>query len=245
MEATTAVQDLYRAFRVAERAWIHSQERTTSASIQLEDCSLHYGEFAFLLAGLKPCLLLQLPTPAMTTAFFHNVLVPQVMHHPAYKILSTKTSPTTVGGQGLECRLITRDVRSPEMSLQGYVLLWSSTTIESHPKAASIQRSIDLLCPTTTGETRPAMISEQDLAVMLDIPGRLPSSEAEIRAMVEVSYWHQDDSTVDSSPVLLTAFAAQPDQIPAIQTHFKKYRDSVHGLFDMTLKLHVQAMADP
>ncbi|KAF9539887.1 hypothetical protein EC957_004895 [Mortierella hygrophila] len=176
----------------------------------------------------------------MTTAFFHNVLVPQVMHHPAYKTLSTKTR-----GQGLECRLITRDARSPEMSFQGYVLLWSSTAVESHPQAATIQRSIDLLCPTTTGQTEPAMISEQDLAVILDIPGRLPASEAEIRAMVEVSYWHQDESTVDSSPVLLTVFAAQPDQIPAIQTHFKKYRDSVRSLFDMTLKLHVQAMAGP
>ncbi|KAK3838508.1 MAG: hypothetical protein JOS17DRAFT_730342 [Linnemannia elongata] len=245
MEAATAAQDLYRAFRIAESAWIHSQEGLTSTSTQLEDCSLHYGEFAFLLAGLKPCLLLQLPTPAMTTAFFHNVLVPQVMRHPAYKTLSTGTSQTTLEGQGLECRLITRDVRSPEMSLQGYVLLWSSTTVESHPQAASIQRSIDLLCPTTTGETKPVMISEQDLAAILDIPGRLPANEAEIRAMVEVSYWHQDESAVDSSPTLLTAFAAQPDQIPAIQTHFKQYRDSVRGLFDMNLKLHVQAMADP
>ncbi|KAF9151253.1 hypothetical protein BG015_006889 [Linnemannia schmuckeri] len=88
------------------------------------------------------------------------------------------------------------------------------------------------------------MISEQDLATMLDIPGRLPASEAEIHAMVEVSYWHQDESTVDSPPVLLTAFAAQPDEIPAIQIHFKQYRDSARSLFNMTLKLHIQAMAD-
>ncbi|KAF8933682.1 hypothetical protein BGZ47_010761 [Haplosporangium gracile] len=80
---------------------------------------------------------------------------------------------------------------------------------------------------------------------MLDIPGRLPTSEAEIRAMVEVSYWDQDESAANSSPVLLTAFAAQPDQILAIQTHFKEYRDSARSLFNMTLKLHIQAMADP
>jgi hypothetical protein len=91
------------------------------------------------------------------------------------------------------------------------------------------------------------MISEQDLAIMLDIPGRLPASEIEVRAMVEISYWHQDQdeyAAVDSAPVLLTAFAAQPDEISLIQTHFKRYRNSVRSLFNMTLKLHIQAMAD-
>ncbi|KAG0296511.1 hypothetical protein BGZ96_009330 [Linnemannia gamsii] len=245
MEA--AAQELNTTFRNAERTWIHSfQENTTGAS-NLEDCSLHYGEFAFLLAGLKSCLLLQLPTPAMTTAFFHAVIVPQIMHHPAYKVLSAKELGL---GVGLECRLITRNVRSPEMSLQGYILLWSSTTVEAHPQAALIQRSIDLLCPPPPSDSAAAttaIVSEQDLAIMLDIPGRLPGSEAEIRAMVEVSYWHQDQdesTAVDSVPVLLTAFAAQPDEIPLIQTHFKRYRDSVRSLFKMTLKLHIRSMAD-
>lgn len=245
MEA--AAQELSATFRTAERAWIHSLQDNNTSTSSLEDCSLHYGEFAFLLAGLKSCLLLQLPTPAMTTAFFHAVIVPQIMHHPAYKALSTKELGL---GLGLECRLISRNVRSPEMSLQGYILLWSSTTVKAHPQAASIQRSINLLCsppPTDSAAATTVIISEQDLAIMLDIPGRLPASETEVRAMVEVSYWHQDQdesAAVDSVPVLLTAFAAQPDEIPLIQTHFKRYRDSVRSLFNMTLKLHIQSIAD-
>ncbi|KAG0276943.1 hypothetical protein BGZ95_006814 [Linnemannia exigua] len=189
----------------------------------------------------------------MTQTFFRQVLAPQVMQHPAYKTLSKKNgnsadtdTPSTLG---LECRVITRNVQSPEMPLQGYVLMWSSTTVASHPQTASIQRSIDLLCPSsaTAATATPSTISEMDLALMLDIPGRLPTTEPEMRAMIEVSYWHQDNNSPsdDSSPVLLTAFAAQPDQIPAIQTHFKRYRDATRTLFNITLKLHIQAMADP
>jgi len=268
-------QELYKTFFDAERAWMRAQTQTTgsttttttttdpgqpSSSQLLEDCSLHYGEFAFLLAGLKPCLLLQLPTPAMTRAFYHDVLTSQVMQHFAYKVLSSDSAtsiaaPLTTAtiGHGLQCRLITKDVRSPEMPLQGYALLWCTSTVKSHPQGASIQRSIDLLCPSTTATTTtttaaaatPALISEKDLALMLDIPGRLPSTESEISAMIEVSYWHQGDQCNEESPVLLTAFAAQPDQIPAIQSHFVSYRDSVRTLFNITLKLHIQAMADP
>ncbi|KAF9131119.1 hypothetical protein BGW39_002203 [Mortierella sp. 14UC] len=259
----TAAQELYTVFRDAEHAWIHNQSTSGTSNSNnnqdqaaLEDSSLHYGEFAFLLAGLKPCLLLQLPTPAMTRDFFHQVLAPLVMQHPTYKTLSNNTNPsettggTTTGALGLECRLITRNVQTPEMSLKGYVLFWSSTTVDSHPQAASIQRSIDLLCPSSSAATitTTTMISDEDLALMLDIPGRLPTTEPEMRAMIEVSYWHQDNNNSNpanpSSPVLLTAFAAQPDQAPAIQTHFKRYRDTVRTLFNVTLKLHIQAMAD-
>ncbi|KAG0365726.1 hypothetical protein BGX24_003981 [Mortierella sp. AD032] len=174
-----------------------------------------------------------------------------LMQHPAYKTLSNKSENSadtdTSSTLGLECRLITRNVQSPEMSLQGYVLMWSSTTVESHPQTASIQRSINLLCPSsaTAATAFPNTISEEDLALMLGIPGRLPTTEPEMRAMIEVSYWHQDNNNPDdSSPVLLTAFAAQPDQIPAIQTHFKWYRDAVRTVFNITLKLHIQAIAD-
>ncbi|KAF9091875.1 hypothetical protein BGX29_010723 [Mortierella sp. GBA35] len=232
-----AAQELYRFFLNAERAWMQGQS-ITATTAALEECSLHYGEFAFLLAGLKPCLLLQLPNPAMTQTFYHQVLSSQLMHHPSYQTLSRS--------QGLECHLITRDIRSSEMSLQGYVLLWCSSTVDSHPRQVAIQRSINLLCPPSPskeGKEGPVMISEQDLAIMLDIPGRLPSTENEIRAMIEVSYWH-DHADPDESPVLLTAFAAQPDQIPSIQTHFKRYRDTVRTLFNISLKLHIQAMAD-
>ncbi|KAF9919264.1 hypothetical protein FBU30_011083, partial [Linnemannia zychae] len=266
--------ELYKAFKTKERAWLHNQSKehtissASSVPIAPEDCSLHYGELAFLLKGLKPCLLLQLPTPAMTTCFYHQVLVPDILQHPAYKTLSNpfRTDSRTMTpsaieqeipeGLGLDCRLITRDVRSPEMSLQGYVLLWNTQSVASHSQAATIQQLINLLCPPPSHShfmtsPTPALVSEQDLALMLDIPGRLPSTEKEIQTMVEVSYWDQaqqdtlgSDNNNDDSPVLLTAFAAQPDQISTIQAHFKRYRDSVQTLFDINLKLHIQAMAN-
>ncbi|KAF9962347.1 hypothetical protein BGZ72_007400 [Mortierella alpina] len=148
-------------------------------------------------------------------------------------------------------------------SFHGYVLLWSSKTVLSHPQAELIQRGIDRICPQETsassstktfsgnGEDREEEeeISEEDLAVMLDIPGRLPRTHAEMMQMIEVSYWHQTSSSNTSStsktePTLLTAFAAQPDQIPEIQAHFRRYRDTLLQVLQLPLKLHTQSMAD-
>ncbi|KAF9358219.1 hypothetical protein BGX26_002223 [Mortierella sp. AD094] len=171
---------------------------------------------------------------------------------------------------GLNCHLITKDIRSPEMPLQGCVLVWSDRTVQLHPQSVRIRRGISLLCssegqkdPLATGtmgnetaakDINTRLISEQDLAIMLDLPGRLPESEKEMHQMIEVSYWHQGDigigggqndrATAEASPTLLTAFAAQPDQVPNIQIHFKRYRDTIREIFGIQLKLHIQSMAD-
>ncbi|KAG0256340.1 hypothetical protein BG011_004609 [Mortierella polycephala] len=252
------IQELYSTFQIAERSWIRSlpqisqQQQRQGSPTRLEDCSLHYGEFAFVLAGLKPCILIQLPTPEMTTAYYHNALVPHLIHHPAFK------RQAKAPGLELSCQLITRNVHSPEMHLQGYVLLWSARTVQAHPQSKHIQNGINLLChPNALGSSdmnessnngnKPATISEEDLALMLDIPGRLPETEMELKRMIEVSYWSQGHCSTDkepNEPLLLTAFAAQPDQLSDIQAHFKRYKDAVRDLYRFQLKLHVQSMSD-
>ncbi|KAF9964487.1 hypothetical protein BGZ70_006390 [Mortierella alpina] len=260
----SAILDFFRAFREEEQAWIQSLQTPTNTdfhtpSSTLQDCSLHYGELAFVLAGLKPCLLIQLPTPELTTAFYEGVIVPRLLTHPAYAQLS---APSDLG---LSCKRITGRVRSPEMSLQGYVLLWSRRTVLSHPQADRIQRGIDRVCPQETtlhsgdqtgsenvgdNQEDEDEISEEDLAVMLDIPGRLPKTHAEMLQMIEVSYWHQVSSsnTTGSAqatePTLLTAFAAQPDQIPEIHAHFRRYRTTLLQVLELPIQLHIQSMAD-
>ncbi|KAF9557165.1 hypothetical protein EC968_007791 [Mortierella alpina] len=258
----SGILDLFTTFRDAEHAWMqslppHAYTDSPAPSSTPQDCSLHYGELAFVLVGLKPCMLIQLPTPELTTAFYHGVILPYLLNHPAYDPLS---APSDLG---LSCKLITGRVRSPEMSLQGYVLVWSQRTVRSHPQAELIQRGIDRICPQETGlpsSTEPVSgngednqgneeeISDDDLAVMLDIPGRLPKTHAEMLQMIEVSYWHQAGtsntaSASESEPTLLTAFAAQPEQIPEIQAHFRRYRDTLQ-LLELPLKLHIQSMAD-
>ncbi|CAO3573379.1 unnamed protein product [Mortierella alpina] len=261
---TSAILDLFRAYREEEQAWIQSLQTHTNnehrtASSTLEDCSLHYGELAFVLAGLKPCLLIQLPTPELTTAFYEGVILPRLLTHPAYIRLS---APSDLG---LSCKPITGRIRSPEMSLQGYVLLWSRRTVLAHPQADLIQRGIDRICPQDTtipsrdksdnehaedDQEEEDEISEEDLAVMLDIPGRLPKTHAEMLQMIEVSYWHQAGSSNApgsapvTEPTLLTAFAAQPDQIPEIHAHFRRYRTTVLQVLEMSIQLHIQSMAD-
>lgn len=224
-------RELFISFRDAERTWIQDQE-TRAASPGLEECSLHYGEMAFVLAGLKPAVLIQLPSVDLTQQFYIQVLQPHLVQHHSF------------ASSRLECRMITRSVRSPEMPLTGCVLVWNRESVRSHPQSFTIQGVLDLLCPSSEvlqGVPTEIVVSESDLATLLDIPGRLPGSEEEIHKMLEVSFWKQDTSA--SSPVLLTAFAAQPEEVPTIQAHFKRYKDRMSSLFGITLKLHVQSMA--
>ncbi|KAF9336529.1 hypothetical protein BG006_008330 [Podila minutissima] len=225
------IRELFISFRDAERTWVKNQE-AREASPGLEECSLHFGELAFVLAGLKPAVLIQLPSAALTRQFYLQVLQPHLVQHYSF------------ASSSLECRMITRSVRSPEMPLTGCALVWNRESIRGHSQSSSIQGALDLLCPPSEapqGATTEIVVSESDIATLLDIPGRLPGSEEEIHKMLEVSYWQQDASV--TSPVLLTAFAAQPEELPAIQIHFEQYKDRVSSLFGITLKLHVQSMA--
>ncbi|ORZ28678.1 hypothetical protein BCR41DRAFT_417820 [Lobosporangium transversale] len=253
--ATKAIQELYTSYRAAERAWINSISTSEShaSSAAIQDCSLHYGELAFVLAGLKPCVLVQMPTSELTQSLYHQVLESYWLKLDVYKLHQQQKQQQQQPQQhlhrpfslGLDCRLITRNICSPEMSLQGCVLIWSNQTIQSHPQTAIIQHAIHQLfsSPSLSSDNATNVISDHDLAIMLDIPGRLPENSLEIQNMIEVSYWDQKDenyrtmssshsnqnnnshteanddeqikSTASSSPILLTAFAAQPDQIPA------------------------------
>ncbi|KAF9578767.1 hypothetical protein BGW38_005276 [Lunasporangiospora selenospora] len=237
-------------------------ENTSAQEPMTEDCSFHYGEWAFLLAGLKPCLLIQLRTPDQTVLFFREVLAPFFRQHEV-----------TLHQLQIDYSLITRPVRSPEMDLRGFILVWNKDMVSRHPQRDRLLRGIDMLCgshssyslPSAPNESaarviadRTALISEEDLAMMLDLPGRLPETESEIFKMVEVSYWHerpQDLETTQASVgnelgtgvqdhlTLLTAFAAQPDEIPNIRQHFTTYRDRVQELFGIRLRISVQSMA--
>lgn len=271
------IQDLYTSYRNAEHAWTRSIDSATSSPMassavnadsstygSIEECSLHYGEIAFLLAGLKPCVLIQFPTPELTRGFYHQVLEPQWMQRESFK----RQQQGQQEGLGLSCCLITKDVRSPEMPLQGCVLVWSQRTVRSHPQSDLIQRAINQLF-SSSHETTPkankdktnpntqCVIAEQDMAVILDLPGRLPETEIEVYRIVEVSYWDQGKtlsghggnagnttSPPDLQPTLLTTFAAQPDQIPGVHAHFKRYKDAVRDRFGVQLKFHMQSMAN-
>ncbi|KAF9407620.1 hypothetical protein BGZ94_002620 [Podila epigama] len=219
---------LYDSFRSAERAWIRSQEKNHHTSglqtPSLEECSLHYGELAFVLAGLKPAVLIQLPSSELNCKFYHEVLLPHLVQHPSYD--ATK----------LDCRLITRNIRSPEMSLTGNILVWNQATVRHHAQSTLVQATIQHLCPVQAPQmddlqTKEAIISENDLATLLDIPGRLPASEQEIRAMLEVTYL----DILPSGTVLLSAFAAQPDELKQIAGHHKRYKERVAQLFGINL----------
>lgn len=68
------------------------------------DDSFLYGEFAFLLLGLKPCVLIQFPEPFLTM-YRRHVLDP------------------VCAESGVQVTVIEKPLRSPETSLQGSILL--------------------------------------------------------------------------------------------------------------------------
>jgi len=279
MEPSSLVR-MYTRFRDAEILWIQQYDQKQQQQLKqqqqitaesLENCSLHSGEFAFVLAGLKPAMLVQMPSRSLTLDFKRKVLDKEDLFQTlseADEMTDSNINNNNSTDLNLQCRLITEEIASPEMSLQGCVLIWSPRTVQRHPQASLLQRSIDRLCPPTvpllattsspSNDEKSKLISESDLAILLDYPGRLPTTQAEMQQMIEVSYWNQptlvppissasaarQGQDKNEPPQLLTAFAAQPDQIPKIQDHFRRYKDSVRNLFGLCLKLHIQSLAE-
>ncbi|KAG0051329.1 hypothetical protein BGZ83_003859 [Gryganskiella cystojenkinii] len=281
---------LYTRFRDAELEWIQQydqqqqrQQQQHEQQVQphltsnnpaavatydlsaerLESCSLHSGEFAFVLSGVKPAMLVQMPTVPLTQDFFRKVLENNL-----------KEAQSPGENNVVQYRLITKQISSPEMPLQGCVLIWSPEAIVRHDQTSLLQDLVDRLCSapsppsslkSSVSSTASFHISEEELALLLDYPGRLPTTHVEMQQMIEVSYWHQppppsaptatssitsasqqlSNTTEEQEPRLLTAFAAQPNQIPRIQSHFQTYRDAVRNEpFNLHLKLHIQSLAE-
>lgn len=122
--------------------------------------SLLYGELAFVLVGLKPCMLIDFPRDASpsTTSITH--LYRQAVLDP----LKEKC--------GICINEINRPLASDEMELKGCLLVHKSSPLVQH-----------LL------DQQDEQVSETSLAKLLDYPGRLPQSSDEISTMCEVVYY--------------------------------------------------------
>ncbi|KAF9978543.1 hypothetical protein BGZ73_001962 [Actinomortierella ambigua] len=191
-------------------------------------------------------VLVQMPTRDLAKSYHTHILRPHLIHYPPLK------------DYHLHSHEITTDLQSPEMSLRGSIIVWRDET------ADRIRPFLDLAMPcqppvepslstskssTASGNSStvpppclppslgPSTISEETLASLLDYPGRLPQSYLEFPTMLEVSYWDDD------GPTLLTAFAAQKDQLELVRLHFAFYRNAMLQHLDIRLKLQVLDMA--
>ncbi|KAG0228794.1 hypothetical protein BGW42_001991 [Actinomortierella wolfii] len=265
----TALKDALQRFKEHEQAWLssHSSILPDSASggngvhhdghdhHSLDETSCHYGELAFLLLGLKPMVLVQMPTRQLAQNYHAQVLRPHLIHYPP------------LASYHLHSLEITTDLQSPEMSLKGSIIVWRDETADRIRPLLDLTPSFPQLvtkssCPTCLSSCKNSAstitacatcspssviasadssttrtISEETLAALLDYPGRLPQSPREYPTMVEVSYWD------NVGPTLLTAYAAQKDQLELIRLHFACYRDAMLKHLGIHLKLQVVDMA--
>ncbi|KAL0079819.1 hypothetical protein J3Q64DRAFT_1761404 [Phycomyces blakesleeanus] len=132
---------------------------TDNGSQTLEDCLL-YGEIGFVVAGLKPCVLVQFSCPERMNGLYRQKVI-----DPLADELGLRT-------RVLGC------LESEEMNLTGGLIV---DLVECHENKDK-NRIVDELwsCGSTIGEDR--------LARILDYPGSLPRSEQDILTMLEVAY---------------------------------------------------------
>ncbi|KAI7875231.1 hypothetical protein K492DRAFT_211051 [Lichtheimia hyalospora FSU 10163] len=128
--------------------------------------SLLYGELAFVLVGLKPCMLIDFPrnstSPSMTQLYRQAVLDPLLNE---------------------ECDICINEIHRPlasaEMNLEGCLLVHKSNPL--------VQQLLD---------QQDEQVSESLLAKLLDYPGRLPESSDEISTMCEVVYYAMPSNVI-------------------------------------------------
>lgn len=155
---------LHTRFKQLERRW-HSSLTPTDLALLTADHTLsqpdllHHGEFAFLILGIKPCMLVSFPSAALNARFRNEVCLPALE-----------------GAEGFLCIVIEHDLRSPEMEFRGAVVVMN----ERHERHGVVQK-IFL-------DESVVRVEEEEVAIALDYPGNLPRTEEEAREMVEVGY---------------------------------------------------------
>ncbi|KAJ8658511.1 hypothetical protein O0I10_005864 [Lichtheimia ornata] len=161
--ADTHEAQVIREYRDREVAFFNNLPTAQRALLRAHHIdpadSLLYGELAFVLVGLKPCVLIDFPRDASaSTSITH--LYRQAVLDPLkeqYDICINE---------------IHRPLASDEMELKGCLLV--------HKSCPLVQQLLD---------QQDEQVSETLLAKLLDYPGRLPESSDEISTMCEVVYY--------------------------------------------------------
>jgi hypothetical protein len=131
---------------------------TCNGSLQIKDSYL-YGEFAFLISGLKPCLLVCFPDSSLNT-MYKNIILDNVLQSQSR----------------FQVYHMDRNIVSDEMDLNGCVFIVD----QENPLAPTVMKLVQ--------NKECTAVSENTLAQILDYPGSLPSNAEELESMVEVAY---------------------------------------------------------
>ena len=178
-----------------------------------------FGEIGFLIAGLKPCVLIDLP---------HDIAVLYKEH------VLDQVSQEHLTPRGIEIVEIKANVSSPEISLQGCFIVYRKSQKDVvQPLLLLSQDGND----NDDHNNNQHVISESTLANILDYPGSLPSNQHEIMCMLEVVYYIQEENhTVQ----IVTTFAALDHEVEEVKAHFENYRSICHEKLGLDIKLLIR-----
>ncbi|KAJ1979753.1 hypothetical protein H4R34_002706 [Dimargaris verticillata] len=231
---------MQRAVLVAESSELPANLGATAVAYRLHDLP-HYGEVAFMLLGLKPCVLYSFgsdiasppnePPPsqaentlmATTKASLLADYITQVVKPSLHAWMSPPAIPGAHSpSPHLALAPIRHWLRSPEMDLVGSFVCYNV----SHPLVALIDSH--LLNPAQT------MISEVVLQQVLDYPGTLPATASECACVCEVCYGvfephllTPESTSADLATLpkfrALFSYCALAEQLPQVRHHFARY----------------------
>ncbi|ORX67061.1 hypothetical protein DL89DRAFT_259598 [Linderina pennispora] len=192
MQAEEQIRRTTRAIRrlyTREKQWLGSRSSeqlallTQEGELQLSE-QLHYGEVAFLVLGLKPCVILDYAGDRTQLAdYITSVIQPSLRELNEVGRQSKHLPITNTSGEyprqfNLVCRRIDGELASPEVpNWTGAYALYDAAWEESE-----VWTKEHLLNPETK------FVSENELAKGLDYPGSLPNSVQDARSIVPVSY---------------------------------------------------------
>ncbi|KAI7851674.1 hypothetical protein BDC45DRAFT_515552 [Circinella umbellata] len=177
-----------------------------------------FGEIGFLIAGLKPCVLIDLPHP-VAVLYKQHVLDRVSIDHLTLR--------------GIEIAEIETNVSSPEISLQGCFIVYHRSQQETiQPLLLMSQNGKE------NNSSNQQVISESTLAKILDYPGSLPRNQHEIMNMLEVVYYIEEQE--NRSVQIITTFAALDHEVKQVKVHFVNYRKICHEKLGLDLRLLIR-----
>ncbi|KAI8069325.1 hypothetical protein BC940DRAFT_298450 [Gongronella butleri] len=165
------------------------------------DCAL-YGEVAFCMAGLKPCVLVDLDR-ALVEAYLQAVVLPWIDEQEQQEQKQEQENPQR--GEPALWRVVRCVLDTPEMRQSPAVFVAGPRT----------SRRVDQALMA-------GVAYESQLATLLDYPGGLPEDAAQVATMLEVVYV---DRARDNK--LMTTFACQQDEQHNVVQHFQRYRHAM------------------
>ncbi|KAI9263191.1 hypothetical protein BDA99DRAFT_509554 [Phascolomyces articulosus] len=178
-----------------------------------------FGEMGFLIAGLKPCVLIDLP----------HAVARLYKQHVLDQVFKDDLLP-----RGIEMVEIKGNVSSPEISLQGCFIVYHKDQKDIvQPLLSPVDSSI-----SSNKNSDQQVISEPTLAKILDYPGSLPSNPHEVLCMMEVVYYTRE--TEQSAVQIITTFAALDHEVEQVKAHFQEYRTICREKLGLDIELLIR-----